>query len=356
MAVDKSLVALRNNTEPGFLNVTDADGISQAQDNASKIEIVRAIDANLTRIITADTNVVPDTDTSHILQIGTSANRFSTITLTASLQVQLALGNSLVTLASGGASIANTDGGNKSLSVSQLGGILVLDETASPRGLRGNADYTANVQSLDYIQRKWVEDNADTRPLTAAVSDVNTTNTIDASLARRLDVALTADVEVNTISNFTRPVLINVTGGFKLFFPMTNVRKIGTTNYNNPFIRLSRGSEGFGSVIVAEYLNSPAHETRELPLTTTSIDLGELNNQILTRTGTGNENITITNPMLNGFVTIRHTGATGLTVNGQTLKGETYNGSATNVVDIRCVEDDQGGATPIYSVLNEVFT
>lgn len=250
MAVDKSLVALRNNTEPGFLNVTDADGISQAQDNASKIEIVRAIDANSTSV-----------------------------------------------------------------------------------GL------------------------ADTRPLSFDVTDFNTTNTIDASVAQRLDIVLTADAEVNTINNLTRPVLIVVTGGFKLDFPQTNIFNDGTTNYNNPIIRLSRAEDtGFGQRIIAEYLNSPARRTLEVMLTGTSIDMGEQHNNILTRTGSGAENISITNPMLNGFVTIRHTGATNLTVNGQTLGGQSYNGSGTNVVDIRCVEDDQGGATPIYSVLNEVFT
>ncbi len=88
--------------------------------------------------------------------------------------------------------------------------------------------------------------------------------------------------------------------------------------------------------------------SEEKLLSATSVNITAEEGNILSRTVTGTENITITNPKPNGIFTILATGGTGLTVNSQTLRGDPYDPSKTNIVDVRCVRTSPA----LYEVIN----
>ena len=254
------------------------------------------------------------------------------------------------------AKIAENNTGATTVNVNGLGTISVVDILGNALG--GGAiladsiyEFFINEVSVGNFQAQIsIDVNVDNRPDRAALSDFNTNTTIDGSLAKVLTIALTADRAVGSIQNLTDPVLIVCSGNQKLTWALSNVTVVGNTNYNNPIVRLSFAAPGFPSRIIAEYLDDPKNIVEQVTLSTTTVDMGENSNNVLIRTGTGNENITITNPMLNGIFTIRHTGATTLTVEGDAPLGG-YDGTRVNIIDVRCTQ-----ITPSveYSVLNEI--
>lgn len=75
----------------------------------------------------------------------------------------------------------------------------------------------------------------------------------------------------------------------------------------------------------------------EKTLSTTSVDMSVDSRNFLSRNVTGNENITITNPLAGRKFVIIATGGTGITVNSQTPTGDAYSPGVDNVIDVRCV-------------------
>lgn len=94
-------------------------------------------------------------------------------------------------------------------------------------------------------------------------------------------------------------------------------------------------------------------ESEEKTLATTSVDMTAENGNILSRTVSGSENITITNPIPNGVFTIIATGGTALTINSQALVGDAYSPDDTNVIDVRCWRTFPWGE---YEIINAVYS
>lgn len=99
-------------------------------------------------------------------------------------------------------------------------------------------------------------------------------------------------------------------------------------DYSTTFTDRSLVDKGY-----ADSLTSVA----ELALAATTVDMTANNRTIFSRTVTGTENITITNPVAGGTFTIIATGGTAITVNSQTPEGDTYVPGSDNVIDVRCV-------------------
>lgn len=359
MSIDRSSISLRNNAATGFNNVTDADGISEIQYNSSIIEIVECIETALQltggtigSLFDLNAEGSGDTDNVRLRITGDAPTRSVRLQAEgnnsgdlAEIAVSAGFGNTNVSQL-----VYRTSTQTKFLQVSSAAqGILIRDEFDSV-GLVGEADFSGGSNNLAYAQRIWVQNNTDAR--TSSVSDATfeTDRIVDTSLGRRINIALTADRQMASVVANDNPTLLVVSGDFQLtppeLVPPENIR--GNTNYNNPVIMVYATDSG----TFLDYINDPAGFTRESALSSLTVDMGAQSNNILTRTVTGTENVTITNPMLNGIFTIRATGGTALTVNSQTPVGDAYTPGSQNVIDVRCVR-----VTPsaLYSVVNEAI-
>lgn len=130
-----------------------------------------------------------------------------------------------------------------------------------------------------------------------------------------------------------------------------------SANFNNAGAILPRSVIESISVLKSESENFTLAEKNKLAgiavseekvLSGTSVNMTSEEGNILSRTVSGTENITITNPKPNGIFTILATGGTELTVNSQTPIGDAYDPSLTNIVDVRCVRTSPA----LYEIIN----
>ncbi|MEM8564925.1 MAG: hypothetical protein AAGF85_00595 [Bacteroidota bacterium] len=141
------------------------DYIKQNRNDLSSLGIANVsglqaeLDSRLKRVVDEDSySIRPDVDSARVFNIGELSSRFSRIDLNASVAFIARLGNSDINMENDFVRLSNVINGFKTIRVDDTG-IIVRDDAFS-RGLQGHADYSSNVQLLDYVQRAYLENVA----------------------------------------------------------------------------------------------------------------------------------------------------------------------------------------------------
>ncbi|MGD1960558.1 MAG: hypothetical protein ACFB2Y_16985 [Fulvivirga sp.] len=154
------------------------DYIKQNRNDLSSLGIANVsglqaeLDSRLKRTVDEGSySIRPDADGARVFNIGELGSRFSRLDLNVSVAFIARLGNSDINMENDFVRLSNVINGLKTLRVDDTG-IIVRDDAFS-RGLQGYADYSANVQLLDYVQRAYVDTVLDSR-FTALLAGVPT--------------------------------------------------------------------------------------------------------------------------------------------------------------------------------------
>ncbi len=113
------------------------------------------LDGKVNRIVSEDLySMEPDSAGGRSMSIGTPSVPFSQIFLNATQLFRVLIGNGALTISNVLSELANSTNGVKSLTVEPTG--IFVKDLAFGRGLTGGANFSANYQDLDYVQKIWV--------------------------------------------------------------------------------------------------------------------------------------------------------------------------------------------------------
>lgn len=133
-------------------------------------------------------------------------------------------------------SISNvTAAGSITFGISTAGGLQISD-TISNRGLRGGADYSSNIQNLDYVQKAYVDPGTPTQRLNILTSTSNATSMDFASESRFREFSLSlAENTTISFSNATNrssyKIFLSITGATRqITLPTGSIMPVSTSN------------------------------------------------------------------------------------------------------------------------------